>query len=596
MIKNQLKNLMKTINLVKEAGFSLLLLSIGISIIQGILPIVSMLLVQNMLNIITSSIERFQTLMITFILFVALTLLTTIVGEVDGYIDTKLQILLHYKMNHLVMQKTVKLTLAEFETPEIYDDITRIQNQISYKPFQIYKSIISVLSSLVSFISSFIILLNWKTSIFPLLIILPVISIYIYLKIGKNEFEMLYKRSSDERANWYISHILTHDFAVKELRLGILENYFLKKFDKNNQLFITQENSINKSKMGNGILLGILEIMIESIIMFLAVREAFLGIILIGNVTTFIRSLSTMQTSTKNIVNNIYSFYNGSLYMELLYDFTHSETEYNNLKEKVVNDIKSIEFENVSFSYDGKENVINNISFSIKSGEKIAIVGENGSGKSTIFKLVCGLYDNYEGNIYINGNNIRSIQKKSYYKRISALFQDFLKYELTLRENIGLGDLSKLYNDEALINTLKRTGIDSIFYEKEGKTNQLDLEQQLGNWFEDGRQLSGGQWQKIVLSRVYLKEADCYFLDEPSSALDPKSEAKIFKTFFELSQNKIGIFITHKPSITQFVDKILYLENGNIVETGSFNDLNIKGKKFKNLLDKEIGIVYDTSN
>ncbi|MFQ6974555.1 MAG: hypothetical protein ACLRSA_01700 [Streptococcus salivarius] len=123
MIKNQLKNLMKTINLVKEAGFSLLLLSIGISIIQGILPIVSMLLVQNMLNIITSSIERFQTLMITFILFVALTLLTTIVGEVDGYIDTKLQILLHYKMNHLVMQKTVKLTLAEFETPEIYDDI-----------------------------------------------------------------------------------------------------------------------------------------------------------------------------------------------------------------------------------------------------------------------------------------------------------------------------------------------------------------------------------------------------------------------------------------------------------------------------------------
>ena len=159
-------------------------------------------------------------------------LLTIIVGEVNGYIDTKLQILLHYKMNQLVMEKTVKLTLSEFETPEIYDDITRIQNQISYKPFQIYKSIISILSSLVSFISSFVILLNWKISIFPLLIILPIISIYIYLKIGKNEFEMLYKRSSDERANWYISHILTHDFAVKELRLGILENYFLKKYDK----------------------------------------------------------------------------------------------------------------------------------------------------------------------------------------------------------------------------------------------------------------------------------------------------------------------------------------------------------------------------
>ncbi|HEP2884355.1 TPA: ABC transporter ATP-binding protein [Streptococcus pyogenes] len=596
MIKAQLKNLIKTIHLVKEAGFSLLVFSIAISLFRGILPIFSMLLVQKMLNIITTDIKNFHTLMIAFISYIALTLLTIIIGEVDSYIDTKLQILLHYKMNHLVMQKTVKLTLAEFETPEIYDDITRIQNQISYKPFQIYKSIISVLSSLVSLISSFVILLNWKISIFPLLLILPIVSIYIYLKIGKNEFEILYKRSSDERANWYISHLLTHDFAVKELRLGTLESYFLKKYDKNNQLFINQENSINRSKMKYGIVLGVLEIAIQSIIMFLAVREAFLGILLVGNVTTFIRSLSTMQTSTQNIVNNIYSFYNGSLYMELLYDFTHDELVHNPIIESTVDTIQSVEFERVSFSYNGKDNVINDISFSIKAGERLAIVGENGSGKSTIFKLACGLYDNYEGNIYINGINLRSIQKKSYYKRISALFQDFLKYELTLRENVGLGELSKLYSDEDLISALKYTGVDSIFYFNQEKLNQIDLEQQLGNWFEDGRQLSGGQWQKIALSRVYLKEADCYLLDEPSSALDPESETKIFKTFFELSQNKIGIFITHKPSITQSVNKILYLDNGCIAETGSFADLNIKGMKFKNLLDKEIGATYDTSN
>ncbi|HHJ8955506.1 TPA: ATP-binding cassette domain-containing protein, partial [Streptococcus pyogenes] len=405
-----------------------------------------------------------------------------------------------------------------------------------------------------------------------------------------------YKRSSDERANWYISHLLTHDFAVKELRLGTLESYFLKKYDKNNQLFINQENSINRSKMKYGIVLGVLEIAIQSIIMFLAVREAFLGILLVGNVTTFIRSLSTMQTSTQNIVNNIYSFYNGSLYMELLYDFTHDELVHNPIIESMVDTIQSVEFERVSFSYNGKDNVINDISFSIKAGERLAIVGENGSGKSTIFKLACGLYDNYEGNIYINGINLRLIQKKSYYKRISALFQDFLKYELTLRENVGLGELSKLYSDEDLISALKYTGVDSIFYFNQEKLNQIDLEQQLGNWFEDGRQLSGGQWQKIALSRVYLKEADCYLLDEPSSALDPESETKIFKTFFELSQNKIGIFITHKPSITQSVNKILYLDNGCIAETGSFADLNIKGMKFKNLLDKEIGATYDTSN
>ena len=510
MIKSQLKNLMKTINLVKEVGSSLLMTSIGISLLQGITPIFSMLIVQNILNIITSNNKDFRTLMISFSFYIGLTLLKIGIEEIDGYIDTKLQILLHYKMNHLVMQKTAKLTLAEFETPEIYDDITRIQNQISYKPFQIYKSIIAVISSAVSFVSSVIILLNWKVSILPLLIILPIISIYIYLKIGKNEFEMLYRRSSEERGNWYISHLLTHDFAVKELRLGALESYFLNKYDKNNQLFISQENKVNKSKMKYGLFLGVLEVIIQAVILLIAIREAFLGVLLIGYVTTFIRALSTMQTSTQNIVNNIYSFYNGSMYMKLLYDFTRKKADDRDQTKNIINTIQTLEFEQVSFSYDGKDKAINNISFFIKSGEKIAIVGKNGSGKSTIFKLACGLYDNYE--------------------------------------------------------------------------------------FEEGRQLSGGQWQKIALSRAYLKDADCYFLDEPSSALDPVSETKIFKTFFDLSQDKIGLFITHKPSITQFVDQILYLEDGCVVEKGSFADLNSTGKKFKHLLDKEIGVTYDTSN
>ena len=596
MIKSQLKNLMKTINLVKEVGSSLMMTSIGISLLQGITPIFSMLIVQNILNIITSNNKDFRTLMISFSFYIGLTLLTIGIEEIDGYIDTKLQILLHYKMNHLVMQKTAKLTLAEFETPEIYDDITRIQNQISYKPFQIYKSIIAVISSAVSFVSSVIILLNWKVSILPLLIILPIISIYIYLKIGKNEFEMLYRRSSEERGNWYISHLLTHDFAVKELRLGALESYFLNKYDKNNQLFISQENKVNKSKMKYGLFLGVLEVIIQAVILLIAIREAFLGVLLIGYVTTFIRALSTMQTSTQNIVNNIYSFYNGSMYMKLLYDFTRKKADDRDQTKNIINTIQTLEFEQVSFSYDGKDKAINNISFFIKSGEKIAIVGKNGSGKSTIFKLACGLYDNYEGNIYINGINLRSIQKETYYKRISALFQDYLKYELTLRENIGLGELSKLHDDEALINALRYTEVDSVFFQGQGKFNSINLEQQLGNWFEEGRQLSGGQWQKIALSRAYLKDADCYFLDEPSSALDPVSETKIFKTFFDLSQDKIGLFITHKPSITQFVDQILYLEDGCVVEKGSFADLNSTGKKFKHLLDKEIGVTYDTSN
>lgn len=174
-----------------------------------------------------------------------------------------------------------------------------------------------------------------------------------------------------------------------------------------------------------------------------------------------------IKAQLKNLIKTIHLVkeagfsLNGSLYMELLYDFTHDELVHNPIIESTVDTIQSVEFERISFSYNGKDNVINDISFSIKAGERLAIVGGNGSGKSTIFKLACGLYDNYEGNIYINGINLCSIQKKSYYKRISALFQDFLKYELTLRENVGLGELSKLYSDESYNTSFFTTSWDS---------------------------------------------------------------------------------------------------------------------------------------
>ncbi|WP_039690389.1 ABC transporter ATP-binding protein [Streptococcus equinus] len=594
-MKQQLINLKKTIHLIKKIGNIWVIISVILSIIQGILPTIGMIITQTLLNSITSTVRNIKGLVFIFILYVLYSLLTTGITELQEYVDSKLQIVLRYKMNYLLMEKTSKMSLMQFEIPETYNKITRIQNQISYKPFQIYQALLNVVTAFTIFFSAITVLIMWKLSLFPLLVVLPIISIIIYLKIGKNEFNMLYKRSSDERKIWYVSHLLTHDFSVKELRIGKLSDYFLNKYKNINNLFINQEMKINKSKMFYSVILGVIETAINGFVVFTAVSEAYTGQLMIGNVTTLIRSLALLQSSTQNIVNNVYSFYNGSCYMELLYDFISEcspiAEDTDNEKYKIrINKIDNIELKNVSFAYFNQKTVLKDISFSLSLGERVAIVGKNGSGKSTIFKLLCGLYDNYQGEILVNGIELRKIDKSSYFDKISVLFQDFLKYELTLRENIGLGDISNINDDNLLTLALSKVGLKEYFTDK---TENVNFELQLGNWFDNGRQLSGGQWQKIALARVYLKSASFYLLDEPSSALDPISESQIFKSFFELSRDRIGIFITHKPSITKNVDKILFVKDGKIKSEGNFKYLLSTDVDFLEFVKTEVGDVYD---
>lgn len=594
-MKQQLINLKKTIHLIKKIGNIWVIISVILSIIQGILPTIGMIITQTLLNSIASSVRNIKGLVSIFILYVLYSLLTTGITELQEYVDSKLQIVLRYKMNYLLMEKTSKMSLMQFEIPETYNKITRIQNQISYKPFQIYQALLNVVTAFTIFFSAITVLITWKLSLFPLLVVLPIISIIIYLKIGKNEFNMLYKRSSDERKIWYVSHLLTHDFSVKELRIGKLSDYFLNKYKNINDLFVNQEMKINKSKMFYSVILGIIETAINGFVIFTAISEACNGQLMIGNVTTLIRSLALLQSSTQNIVNNVYSFYNGSCYMELLYDFISeyspiaADTDNETYKIRI-NKIDNIELKNVSFAYFNQKTVLKDISFSLSLGERVAIVGKNGSGKSTIFKLLCGLYDNYQGEILVNGIELRKIDKSSYFDKISVLFQDFLKYELTLRENIGLGDISNINDDNLLTLALSKVGLKDYFTDK---TENINFELQLGNWFDNGRQLSGGQWQKIALARVYLKSADFYLLDEPSSALDPISESQIFKSFFELSRDRIGIFITHKPSITKNVDKILFVKDGRIKSEGNFKYLLSTDVDFLEFVKTEVGDVYD---
>lgn len=205
----------------------------------------------------------------------------------------------------------------------------------------------------------------------------------------------------------------------------------------------------------------------------------------------------------------------------------------------------------------------------MNKGETLSLVGENGSGKTTLVKLLSAFYDDYEGDILVNGMELKSIKKSCYRKKIGVIFQDFNKYEMTCRENVALGDIRHIDNDILLEQAIEKSGSKDF-------VNQLPngMDHQLGVWFDDGFQLSGGQWQRLAIGRAFLKQADCYIFDEPSSALDPVSEADVFRKTIQILDGKIGIFISHRLfNLRKFSSRILVLKDGNLVEDGTHDVL-----------------------
>ncbi|WP_176718099.1 ABC transporter ATP-binding protein [Paenibacillus kribbensis] len=555
--------------------------SIFLHIIQGLMPVLTLIIMQNLLNSIVSfSAQGISIIMVQFGLFIAIHILKSVVTMSQTYVEGTLEAVLSKSLNIMIGEKSSSLGLADYENSEINDQLKRASQEAAYRPYQLYTQMAKILSSLVTMLSSSTLIFLWKWWVVIILFMVSLVSVYSIFKLNKEQFKIYMNRTPLYRESWYMTYLLTNDRAVKEVKIFNLSSYLLKRYGDLLQRFFVEDRQILGKRVKVTFLYSLLELAVLLGVVWLAIRETLEKKILIGSLYGYIQAIMLTQSQMQTLIQGIVQFSQNNLYMEQLFLFLQLPTSdpVRQQKEMVLPTdrekkedlcIEQISIDGVSFTYSGQTvPSIQNIHLTMTKGQTIAIVGRNGSGKSTLMKILMQLYSDYSGVIKINGRPVQEYDLQQVQDKIGVVFQDFMHYEMSARHNIGFGSLGRMEQDEELIHAAQYAAIDQIIT----KLPQ-GLDTQLGKWFEGGYQLSGGQWQRMAIARAFLRKADVYILDEPSSFLDPVAERDLLVLFLELMRDSIGIFITHRISSARLAQKIVVMDNGVIVEQGTHKEL-----------------------
>lgn len=505
--------------------------------------------------------------------------LTAIQGKLTDYLT--------YKLNYDIMKKSKSIqTIDYFEDTIFYNDIQILSSESSWRPVNLLIFGTSVISNCILFISMLVLFYGFHPVIALLMILAILPQGIIAYKLQQQSFETLVSNSEDSRRLSYYSQALLSSETIKDIRLFNLYDFFLKKYTTVFEI-IQSKNQKNRIKklIVSAIFLVITTIISVSsfIYVIFEIKNGKLGI---GSIMVFSTSMIYSSNAVLRLVTDSSMLYDTLLYMEKFFDFINinSPTSDETSIEEFPNQIEEIEFKNVNFSYENNTTfALKNISFKVKKGEKIAIVGENGAGKTTLIKLFCHFYDLKSGDILINGNSINLYNPDIFRQNISAIFQDFSKFDLTLRENVSISNINQIYNDNRIIKTLNKSGF----------KQKITLDTVLGKKFKDSRELSGGQWQKIALARAFFSDASVLILDEPTSAIDARTEHFLFKKFIELTKSKTVFYITHRLSSVKQADKILVLRDGEINSYGNHEELIKNDSYYKELYTMQSSLYYD---
>lgn len=500
-----------------------------------------------------------------------LVVLITAAQRINTVCQSILRVLLGNKINVMILEKALTLELAHFEDSEFYDKLVRARREASSRPLSLIIKTFDLFRDSILLVTIGIWLYQFSPYAVLLLGLAGVPAFLAEAKFSGEAFRIHRRRSAERRMQIYLEMVLTREDGVKEIKLLQLGKLFVQRYVDIFKNIYKEDKSLVLRRGFWGYVLGLL----ASAAFYFAYGwvgfAAIAGTITIGQMTMYIAQFRLGQNAVTSSLTAVNGMYEDNLYLSNLSEYlAHKVPEQTGSKTRGPDPADGIRFENVSFHYPGSENpALHNITLHIHSGESLAIVGENGSGKTTLIKLLTRLYVPTGGNIFLEGLELSAWDIDTLRQKIGVIFQDFSRYQLIVGENIGIGDVKNIHHDEYVAEAARK-GMADVFV----KDLPAAYKTQLGTWFKDGKELSGGQWQKIALSRAFMRsQADILILDEPTAAIDAKAEAEIFEHFRELTANKISIIISHRFSTVRRADYIIVLDQAEILERGTHKEL-----------------------
>ena len=535
------------------------------AVISGILPIVSLVLIQQIINILQYKTAGIELLIIKLVIMILLRLFCGISLNYLKLAIENLELEFGAYLQAKILKKIAMLDSKDFENSKTYDLINRTRYDGNAGILGTIKILFAFISVLISTISYIAIIANYNIFIFSVIIVLPVIRYFYERKYNLEEYNVSIRNTEMERKSSYISFLLTNSENFKEIKLYQLFAYFIKKFEKIKEKYNFDFIRLHNKRTRTYSIINIFDSIVDCLVMMYILIQTFNGYLLIGDFILYNNSIDSLKENIMSVFTQISYIYKNSAMIEQIRLFFDIQSEDTHEKGIIIDKIDKIELKNVSYRYQEKEQyVLRNISLELCKGEFTVLLGYNGSGKSTLIKIIMGIYSDYEGEIYINKINLKDINLEVYRKKVAVMFQNYIKYESSIRDNIRYGD-NRVENDRELYKILDKVTLEDF------KDN---IEQPLGYQFTDGIQISIGQWQKLALGRTLFKPAEVYIFDEPNASLDIASEQAVLNMIWEEMRDKIAILIIHRFNcMLERADKIIVLENGEIEDIGIHEEL-----------------------
>jgi ATP-binding cassette subfamily B protein len=576
-----LRNVPAVLRFVWESGRTVVVLGLISRVLASLLPPalfwVSKLIIDNIFRLITTHQPAGARLWWLVATEFALAVAAGVLSRVIDYLDALLAGRYTHHVSVRVMEHAAGLDLMAYEDPMFYDRLERARVQATDRLYMI-QAIGRLIQQVITTITLSISIMVFS----PWLLLLLVVGV-IPAFVGETHFAFLgyaknFRQTPIRRQLDYLRILGGSKEAAKELKLFGLKDFLTGRFKGLSTQVYEEDIALARRKVVAGAFLSAIGTAGYYTAYVFAVWRTVTGVFSFGTLTLLANAIREASSNLQQTFSTLSTIADQALFLTDLIAFFEMrptiESKPNALP--APRPIRSgFEFRNVSFRYPGSPRlVLNGLNFHLRPGERVALIGENGEGKTTIVKLLTRLYDPAEGQVLLDGVDLREYNLEDLYREIGVIFQDYMRYEMTARENIAVGRIEQVDNLPLIRQSAQKSMADEVI----GKI-PAGYEQMLGRRFDGGVDLSGGEWQKVALARAYLRDAQVLILDEPTSALDARSEYEVFQRFAELTAGKMALFISHRFSTVRMADRIVVLENGRIAEEGDHDALtNLRGR------------------